>query len=266
MMRNPSAFQTLLRSKFEELKLRNPAYSLRAFAKKTGVSPAILSLIFNGKRRPTQKLMEKIASRLLLDPREQSLLFTFPPEVQEPARRSYLQLRTDQYQVLGDWRYLAFLNLIETKGFKNDLSWIARRLRSTPKRVHAMIESLKRLGMLEESADGTFFRKQSSYKTTDDLQNLSLRKSHYSNLELAREALDEVPIENRDFTWVVLPMDKRKLAIAKNLIRKFHDDFMQLVEKESEPDEVYKLCVQLFPMTEMQTQSTVQPEEVRRAV
>ena len=266
MKRNPLAFQTLLRSKFEELKFRNPAYSLRAFAKKTGVSPAILSLVFNGKRVPTQKLMAKIAGRLLLDPREESLLLTFPSQVQDLPRRNYLQLRTDQYQVLADWRCLTFLNLIETKGFRNDLRWIARRLRSTPKSVQALIESLKRLEMLEESADGAFFRRQSSYRTTDDLQNLSLRKSHYSNLDLAREALDEVPIESRDFTWVVLPMDKRKLAIAKNLIRKFHDDFMQLVEKDSEPDEVYKLCVQLFPMTETLAQATQQQEEVRHAV
>ena len=76
-------------------------------------------------------------------------------------------------------------------------------------------------------------------------------KSHYENLELARKALDNTPMLARDFSWLTLPADSRLLPEAKRMIRQFEDQLSEFLEAAgAEPDEVYRLSVQLFPLTE----------------
>lgn len=38
------------------------------------------------------------------------------------------QLSMDQFAIIADWYHFAILNLINTPGFKSDISWIAKRL------------------------------------------------------------------------------------------------------------------------------------------
>jgi hypothetical protein len=39
---------------------------------------------------------------------------------------------------------------------------------------------------------------------------------------------------------------------TKTLIRKFHDDLITLNERGARPTEVYRLAVQLFPLTQVE--------------
>src|SRR3712207_2679379 len=90
-----------LRSRLESLRLRHPRYSLRAFAKKAGVSPTTLSLILQGKRDASRKLAERLSDRLMFDPQERSeVLDPFAarkrtrPE-QGSCEQAYVQLTMD---------------------------------------------------------------------------------------------------------------------------------------------------------------------------
>jgi len=51
--------QLLLRQKLTRRLHLNPRYSLRAFAKHLGVSPAYVSLVMNGKRSPAHAALKK---------------------------------------------------------------------------------------------------------------------------------------------------------------------------------------------------------------
>ena len=212
-----------------------------------------MSRILNGKRKISRKLADRISERLLLDPQERSeLLEQFPKNTAEKTdevETSYLQLTADQYQVVGDWRSFAILGLTEIPGFKNRPKWIAARLGSPVSEVERVLERLKRLGMIEEDKEGNLRRVHSRYRTTDDVSNLSLRKSHYQNLDLARESLDRDPVHERDFSWITFSFDTKKMAQAKTLIRKFQDDLYEIVEKEAVPNQVYRLAIQFFPLT-----------------
>lgn len=255
-MKEQLAIQRILRERFEGARAKNPSYSIRAFSRKAGLSPATLSLVFNGKRKISRKLAAEISKKLMLDPQERAeLLEQFPAgrkSRQDAVDPSYLQLTADQYQVIADWRAFAILGLIEMPGFKNDPKWIAERLGSAVTEVEKIIERLKRLEMVVEDGAGALKRSQSRYRTTDDVANLSLRKSHAETLELARDSLDRDAVEDRDFTWVSFPLDTRKLAEAKTLIRKFQDDLYSILEKDAVPNEVYRLAIQFFPLTRLQ--------------
>ena len=68
-------------------------------------------------------------------------------------------------------------------------------------------------------------------------------------MELAQKSLTTDPVQERDFTSITMAINSKKLAEAKVLIRKFQDELSGLLE-DSTPDQVYRLCVQLFPLSQ----------------
>ena len=68
-------------------------------------------------------------------------------------------------------------------------------------------------------------------------------------LELAREALTEVPTEKRLFFGQTLALDQRRIVEAEALIVEFRARFHDLLSGGT-PDGVYHLAIQLFSLTE----------------
>ena len=57
-----------------------------------------------------------------------------------------------------------------------------------------------------------------------------------------------MPVQERDISSMTLAIDRKKLQKAKELINKFKDDMEELIESNN-PDDVYNLSIQLFPLT-----------------
>jgi hypothetical protein len=77
---------------------------------------------------------------------------------------------------------------------------------------------------------------------------MAVRKSHYADLRLAEKALDEIAVEERDFTAITIAADKSKLPEAKRMIREFQDALTQFLE-DGKKDEVYKMTFYMYPLT-----------------
>lgn len=260
-MNEQSAVQKLLHTKYEEIRGKNSAFSLRAFARRVEVSPSTLTRILNGERRVSRALADRLCAKLLLDPQERAdVLDGFPQrrtyrkalnapgKIQDRVDSSYLRLTADQFKIVSEWYHFAILSLTRTEGFKSEPSYIASRLGITLDEAESALERLQRLNMIEKNPEGQWVRSAPRYRTTDDVLNLSLQKSHRLNLEIAGEALTNVPVELRDFTAITMPASPKLLPKAKALIRKFQDDLCALLETEP-GTEVYKFCAQLFPLT-----------------
>ncbi len=104
----------------------------------------------------------------------------------------------------------------------------------------------------DKKVDGFFWEDKEPLKMNiniDDVSNIALKKSHHETLRLADAALDANAVNIRDYTWLTLAFDLKKMKLAKELIRKFQDEFLELVDENSNPQEVYRLAIQLFPLT-----------------
>lgn len=253
-MREQVALQNLLNTKLAELKVKNPSYSLRAFAKKTGLTSSALSEILRGKRRVSRELACRIARKLCLAPDEaQELLGLFPEKLTyDSAARDqairYTQLNMDHFHVISDWYHFAILSLIETQGYRHDPEWVARRLGIKTSEARAAFERLERLGMIEVDKKGRATRHDVHYATSDEVASVSLRKLHAQNLELARRSLEVDDIHERDFTAMTLAIDPKDLPEAKKMLREFTDRFTARLERGAKK-EVYKLCLQFIPLS-----------------
>lgn len=260
-MKEQVAFQKLLQKKYEELRFENPSLSRRAFSKSLGLSPGAISEIFNGQRKVSLKLAKRISERLGLDPEARAELYgTFEKYAKKPRRLrtkrakapepEYLRLSADQFRVIGDWYHFAILALMQTSDFKSDVAWISSRLALNPAIVRSAIDRLKRVGLIREDEKGNLISSDIAPCTSDDVSNASIRLAHFELLLKARTALETLPVNERDFTAFMLNLSPSQLPRVKERIRKFQNELAEEFESQPQP-EVYQLCMQLFPLTQV---------------
>ena len=272
------AIQNLLRVRLAEIQKTNPRYSLRSYAKKVGVHVGALSHIFNGKRNVSRELAERITRRLCLDPQERSeILGLFParrrnrkpgtdlgsPEQGEVLQPRYLELSASQFKIASEWEHFAVLSLIHTKNFKSDAASIALRLGLTENRARQVVARLLELGLVELDSELKLRRTAQAFRTSDDVASLSMKKHHEQSLDLAKESLYRDSVEDRDFTTLTMAIDLKKLSTAKELIRKFQDELSDLLESGNQT-EVFRLSVQLFPLTQLENKIGVSHENEKK--
>jgi uncharacterized protein (TIGR02147 family) len=250
------ALQSKIRAHFLSLQQKNPAFSLRAFALKLQISPSALSEILNGKRKVSKALAEKILSQMGTDPKEQSNILSLfkkssRPEIQEDEEqgKKYLELRSDQFQMISKWHHFAILSLVETKDFQANPLWIAKRLGIKLLEAEQALERLERLGFIQWSRSQKKIKlMQNQLTTSDDIANPAIRQSHFEDVYLSTWALDQVKVEDRDFSSLTIAIDKSKLPAAKKMIREFQDRLCAFLET-GDQDEVYKLNFHVLPLT-----------------
>jgi uncharacterized protein (TIGR02147 family) len=245
--------KVLLLNEFENIRCKNPNYSLRAFAQKLAVPPSALSEVMNGDRVPAEKLALKILLGLNLEPSFVNKTITNLSAERRGVEYSedvgeYKTLDAEYFHVIADWYHFAILSLAETKGFKSNARWISRRLGISEVVAEKAIERLIKLEMLSQDKDGKLKATGIQYKSTTDIVSQAIKKQHTQNLDMAKEALEQIDINMRDITSITMAIDLKLLPEAKKKIQKFRREMSSYLESGSQT-EVYKLNVQLFPIS-----------------
>ncbi len=257
-MKEQIMIQNIIRHKLTEAKAQNPSYSMRAYASKLGVHVGALSHILNGKRNVSKKLAERITRRLLLDPQERSEILSLFPEKRKYQKEEdrvditprYLELSAAQFKITTEWEHFAVMSLVNCEDFINKPSWISKRLGISESRASQVLNRLIEMEIFKIDTEGKIIRTPKSFRTSDDITDVSLKKHHSETLDLARKSLYEDSVSKRDFTTITMAIDPNKLSAAKELIRRYEDELSDLLES-GHRTEVYRLSVQLFPITKV---------------
>ncbi len=241
-----------LRDELVRCRGKNSSFSLRALAKRVGIHSSALSEILNGKRVVSKKVSERIISRLGVDPatREQFAVAIKNRKTgkdSSTSEKDRLQLDADQHHTIADWFHFGILSLLETSNAKSSAVWIAKRLNISKETVKQALTRLERLGLVRKNGLKLEVTGQ-SVKSPDEIKLPALKLVHQQNLDKAREALFQVEIDQRDFSAITLAIDPNRMSEAKKLTRRYLADMENLLE-QGDRTEVYKLCVQLFPLT-----------------
>lgn len=255
-MNEQMIIQTTLRKKLVELQAKNSQYSIRSFAKKLNLQPSATNEILKGQRKVSRELAEKIALRLQLDPTERAeLLKHFPEKMKKSQLRkdsdelnAALKLSSEQFALISDWIHFAILSLMKTKDFKEDYSWIAARFGVSEHVVKKAVMRMLSINLIKRDKNGVLKRTSTKINTTDDLKDLSLQKAHMADMELAKEKIQDLDVNLRDFSFLIFNGNPKYLAKAKEILRRTQDDLEKLMDQD-EANVVYKLCTYLFPLT-----------------
>lgn len=230
----------LLAEEFMRLQAKNPAYSLRAFARRMKMSHSALSEVFAGKRKLTEKAAQKVLEQLQVDPK---LI------AKATGGSAYTSLDMDTYRLIADWYYFAILSLTETEDFVGKVDWIAQRIGLAPSAAESAVDLLLRLDLLEIDKKTKLIKGTGeSFEAMSAIASAALKKAARQNIELASEALDTTEFEQRDFTAMTLTFDPDRMDEAKEMIKGFRRQFARKMES-GKKKEVYKITIQLFPLS-----------------
>jgi len=251
-------YKDILTSELLARKQSNAKFSLRAFARDLSLSPTHLSAIMLGKRNLTQDVAGKIVKKLALSPIDKrSFLSSAFPELVELQTNTEIQtrlLREDEFSFISEWYHLAIFSLGLVSANRASPDWLAKKLGISELQASDGLNRLKRLGLITVHHDGSYKPTGKQFTTTDDIPSSAIRKFHKQNLDLAKQKIDTVPVEKREYGIVTMAINPGKIKRAKQLIRDFQDQISKEL-KVGKRKEVYTLSIQLFPLTQEQGNS-----------
>lgn len=260
MAMRPSTYRNFLLQEFESRSSRNARYSLRAFARDIALSPSSLSLVLSGKQGLSRVAATRISGKLGLAG-EEGAWFLDLVEAEhgrtESARRlarirlrkqdsAGMALSLELFRAISDWHHLAILELTELEGFESSPRWIARALGINARVARAAVARLRKLGLLEEGADGRLRQTEGFLATPSGVPSEAIKSFHRQILAKAEAALLTQPVEERDFSALIFPMRRSELEWAKGRLKEFRREVTERLEQAPAKDRIYCLSMQLF--------------------
>jgi len=241
-------FRSFLKRELSERCRKNPAYSLRSFSKKIGISHSALSQILSGKRPLSQKAQAKIADALNLSP-DQLIQYQIR-DIQ--FEEQFSALTTENFEVQADPLHDAILELTHLRCFQTNPSWIAKVLEVNIHQINAAIDRLIRAKLLKIEKSGRWID-QSHYNTNNhlgDFEAPALRLYQKQILEKSLRAIEDLPRHRRDHTSLMLKYSKENIKEAKELIKDFRTKFSVKAKKSvQDADDIYVLNISFFPVS-----------------
>lgn len=245
-----------LKEVFSERKKRNPAYSLRAFAKQLDISASTLSQILSEHTVPSTELADKIVAKLALSSRKRQLFMaSFAGKLELRKTNSnnidtetkFDRIQNDLFSIVADVIHMAILELTLTEDFNPSPRSIAKQLNATEHDVRQAIERLIRLNLLVK--EGGLLKRTSTNLTTADknLTTIALRQQQKQVRLKAIEALENLPPEKRRMSSVTLAIDESKLQHAFQLLDEFCESLSEALQ-DGKKTKVYQFEVSFFPL------------------
>ena len=255
-----SDYRNQLNAELARRKMANPQYSLRAFARGLGLSPAFISKLLRGEKDLSMETALSIAEKLGYN-EMQTMQFcklvqiakAKTPELRgalsggAPIEEDFSSVSLESFQVISDWYHYAILELSTCTAGELTGKTISSRLGISVEEARAAMNRLVRVGLLQ-SVGGRWKKSDPFIATPTDRPSRALRNFHAQMIEKAKSALETQTVEERDITGVTLAISADKIEIAKKEIKNFRRKMARLLESDK-PTEVYQLNLQFFALS-----------------
>ena len=260
-------YRVYLRDYYEFKKKTVPAFSLRFFAEKAGLSShAHLKLTIDGKRNITKNTVVKLIHGLGLDGQRaayfESLVFFNQAQTDADKQVYYAQLlkasprsklhKMDaaQFRIFREWHHSAILEMVALKDFRPIPDWISKRLGGliTPVQVTESLKLLVELGLLVKTANG--YRQRDPLITTDDeVQDMMVKMYHLQMLKLSADMLSALPGSQRDVSALTFSIKREDFPNLKKHLQLMRKELLDFSAKAGEGEDVVQINIQLYPLT-----------------
>jgi uncharacterized protein (TIGR02147 family) len=260
-------YRVYLRDYYEFKKKTVPAFSLRFFAEKAGLSShAHLKLTIDGKRNITKNTVVKLIHGLGLQNQRaayfESLVFFNQAQTDTDKQVYYAQLlkasprsklhKMDavQFRIFREWHHSAILEMVALKDFRPIPDWISKRLGGlvTPAQVTESLKLLVELGLLVKTANG--YRQRDPLITTDDeVQDMMVKMYHLQMLKLSADMLSALPAAQRDVSALTFSIKREDFPNLKKHLQLMRKELLDFSAKAGEAEEVVQINIQLYPLT-----------------
>ncbi len=260
-------FRIYVRDFYTERKLAS-GFTWRDFAKLAGYSsPVFLKLVCDGKANLSEVGIERVANAMGLvgaDLQYFRALVNFNQEKDSAKKKDFFkELRAiakenemtlvgeDQYDYYESWINPVLRELVPQVPEATPAQMADMLAFDTQAaEVKKALKLLQKVGLLNMDANGKFEQSSKAITTGNiEVANLSVREMHRQMGELAVRSLDEVPMNERDISGLTLGVSEDAYYRITKEIEDFRRRVASIVMQDTDEDRVYRLNVQLFPLT-----------------
>jgi uncharacterized protein (TIGR02147 family) len=260
-------FRVYVRDFYTERKDRS-GFTWRDFAREAGYSsPVFLKLVCDGKANLSEVGVERTAAAMGLAGvdlqyfRELVAFNQAKEGAEKKSRFAHLRrlARENNREIIGEDQYDYF------ESWKNPVlremapnmpgatpAQLAGKLAFDAETagVKKSLNLLQKTGILEKDAAGNFKQGSKAISTGNlEIASLSVREMHRQMGELAVRALDEIPVKERDISGLTMGLSEEAFQRVSMEIEAFRRRVAAIAMEDSRTDKVYRLNMQLFPLT-----------------
>jgi uncharacterized protein (TIGR02147 family) len=264
---NYTDFRSFLSDYYALRKKQDPRFSHRFFSMKAGIrSSGFFSDVLKGRRNLTTNLIMKFGEALKLKPVErdyfESLVRFSQAKTLAEKNRYYekmLSFRNIKAEVLGKhqyefyskWYYSAVRELINFIRFRDDFAGLAKKLNPpvTPSQAKKAVRILEKLGLIRKGAEGVYHQTSAIITTGKEFRSLNVANFQKATMDLAGEAIERHPRENRDISTLTVTLSEKSFQTAREEIEALRKKILSMARAEQKPDRVYQVNFQLFPLS-----------------
>lgn len=260
-------FRQYLKDFIAERKQTSRAFSQRFLLRKLGVtSSGFLANILSGKRNLPNAYVSRLAVALGLTrkpARYFELMVAFNQSKRLADRERLYQemvamkpadikmLEGRELRLFSAWYYVAIRELLFFFPMREDYEALARKLTPLiqPKEAKKAIEDLLDIGLLERLPDGRLQQAQIALSAGDTVKSVQAAAYQRSTMQLAIEALDRIPHDERDISTLTLTYSEQSFQKAVAEVRQLRKTLLKLALDEPKPDRVFQCNLQIFPLS-----------------
>lgn len=220
------------------------------------VSPALVSLVIQEKRKLTIDRVDEFARLLDLNTTEKFFFRNWVGgmdgkdfiEGGAPTARSRKETSTS---ILNDWINPYVKDLFLIPAVQKDPSLVEKQMLSvaTPRRVQKSIEFLIREGHLRRTLDGSIVIDTTLSVADPGVPSRKIRQFHKGALNLAKQALDLYSTHERLANTMLIALDEKRHGELRQLFKEFAERLQEFASQEPEQaGRLYQVLVNLSPV------------------
>jgi uncharacterized protein (TIGR02147 family) len=258
-----------LKAVLQSRKIKNPRFSLRAWAKELGLrEPTPLTLILNGTRPLPLHYLSKLETSLSLTGPERRYLEArilekssktgeektrWARSAEQIVRKAKLHpKKMPDFKLFENPLVMLLHVLTELPDFKMDTAWISQKIGQTAstQTIQSIYDQLVAEGYLElDTATGKTTRTDKHLWSSQDIPSAAIKSFHELSLKSAIAALHRQDVSEREFGSYLYTARASDLPRMKKRIREFISGLIAEFSDQADEDSVYHLNLNLFPRT-----------------
>ena len=262
-------YREYLRDHYDHNKSCHRYFSFRYVAGKTGLDASFYVKVLNKQKHIANNAIPILSTFLKFNKRETSYFSTlvhFNKAKSADQETFYLQkllmLRTpaatvldnDLCEYLASWWNVVIREQLNIIDFQDNIDDLASRLHPavSPAQIQRSLRLLQKLGLIAPDVNGVLRPTHDFVSNSGVDQVKAVRSYQKSVLKLAMAALETVPKESRDISTLSVSASRACYDTICERITTLRHEIIELVRKDTNPEEVYQVNFQIFPLTRNQ--------------
>ena len=255
-----------MRDFYEERK-RSSLFSWREFSKLAGfTSPNYIQLVCEGKSRLSKTGVEKVATAMELAGSDRDYFLAMERFGDAKSDSKKIQAFNEMQKIAKENR----LRVVDGEAFKYFESWVNPVMRELApirpgakplelaRNCYPVVSATEVRQSLDFMVHADFLKKvgEDTYEQTEKIVTgsseaipLALRSMNRQMSKFATEAIDDIPPEKRHIAGVTLGLSDATYKWLVQKLELLRQQVVAIAAKEKDYDKVYRLNLQLFPLT-----------------